>query len=148
MPYVLHIAPLIPAKKLINARERYAVPADEVAIAVIDTTVWGSAKTGLMFGAQGVYFTGSSATHAVPYSSFQQCELQVHNPPFVQFSPGVFFGTAGAPAVAKLLRQVRKFYEDWQQRPAVFLSRNVTYLRRGRQRIDPTDPAAPWRSLR
>lgn len=50
------VAPDIPEKKLNNAIPRYEVPPTELVIGLIDATVFGSAKEGLIFGSQGVYF--------------------------------------------------------------------------------------------
>jgi len=46
----------IPADKEQNARKSYKIDADEKVIALIDTTMLGSAKEGLAFGLKGIYW--------------------------------------------------------------------------------------------
>ncbi|WP_219118634.1 hypothetical protein [Janthinobacterium sp. UMAB-56] len=52
----------IPAVKLRNAVENYPVPAGETVLALVDATVFGSAKNGLAFGCQGIYWKNDWAS--------------------------------------------------------------------------------------
>jgi len=52
----LYVAPDIPDKKLSNARKACLVPAQERIIGLIDCTLWGSAKNGILFGGLGIYY--------------------------------------------------------------------------------------------
>ncbi|MEZ6929329.1 hypothetical protein [Aeromonas sp. S16(2024)] len=52
----LYIYDFIPNDKLDNARECYSIPSSEKILGLIDTTFWGSAKTGIAFGLKGVYW--------------------------------------------------------------------------------------------
>lgn len=52
----LYIYDFIPNDKLENARECYSIPRTERILGLVDTTFWGSAKTGVAFGLKGVYW--------------------------------------------------------------------------------------------
>src|SRR5207302_737642 len=51
-------APDITEKKERNARASFAIPAAERLLAIVDLTTFGSAKVGLAFGAEGIYYHG------------------------------------------------------------------------------------------
>jgi len=70
-----YLAPDIPPKKLANARLACAVPQGEEVLGVLDCTSFGSAKKGMVFGTQGVYYRNdwsskSSGRAAIPYADF------------------------------------------------------------------------------
>ena len=50
----------IPEKKLINALQYYQIPDDVSVYALLDTTVFGSAKTGLAITPYGIYWRNGS----------------------------------------------------------------------------------------
>lgn len=52
----------IPSKKLQNAIAHYPVPASETPLALVDATVFGSAKVGMVLGTKGVYWKNDWAT--------------------------------------------------------------------------------------
>jgi len=52
----------IPSKKLQAAIQNYPVDPSDTPIALIDTTVFGSAKTGMVIGLKGVYFKNDWTT--------------------------------------------------------------------------------------
>jgi hypothetical protein len=52
----------IPPKKLQNALANYPVPASETPLALVDATVFGSAKVGMVLGAKGIYWKNDWAT--------------------------------------------------------------------------------------
>ena len=61
-----YVTKTIPVIKLNNAVAAAAVPVDEVVIAVLDTTVFGSAKNCIVFGATAIYYAnpwGCSPRH-------------------------------------------------------------------------------------
>jgi hypothetical protein len=66
-------APDVPQKKEQNARASFAIPAAERVLAVVDLTTFGSAKVGLAFGTQGVYYHGGDfdPPGAIPYDEFR-----------------------------------------------------------------------------
>lgn len=52
----------IPANKLKNAMQSYPVDPSDTPLALIDSTVFGSAKTGMVIGFKGVYFKNDWTT--------------------------------------------------------------------------------------
>lgn len=57
----------IPAKKLANARQSCGVPDGEVIRALVDCTVFGSAKKALLFGDAAIYFSSAVGTGRIEY---------------------------------------------------------------------------------
>ena len=55
----------IPLEKLDNARASYPVDQNDVALALIDSTIFGSAKTGMVIGLKGVYFRNNWMTETL-----------------------------------------------------------------------------------
>jgi len=55
----------IPPSKLRNATEHYPIPADETVMALVDATVFGSAKNGMAFGHRGIYWKNDWTTDTV-----------------------------------------------------------------------------------
>lgn len=52
----------IPPNKLQNAIQHFPVDLEDTALALLDTTSFGSAKTGLVIGLKGIYFNNDWAT--------------------------------------------------------------------------------------
>lgn len=52
----LYVAPGIPRDKLMNAREKCAVPEGEHILGLIDCTLFGSAKDCVLFGEKAIYY--------------------------------------------------------------------------------------------
>lgn len=59
-----YVMPNIPPAKLRNAIDNYPVPADEQVLALVDATVFGSAKNGMVFGHTGVYWKNDWTTES------------------------------------------------------------------------------------
>lgn len=55
----LYVSPSIPSVKLNNAVTHYSIPQNERVLGLIDTTVFGSAKTGIAIGLKGIYWKNS-----------------------------------------------------------------------------------------
>ena len=66
------VGAVIPEKKLVNARNRYPVPDRERIVALLDTTVFGSAKTGLAIGETGLHWRNASAETSRTYMSWRE----------------------------------------------------------------------------
>ena len=95
-----HIAPKIPADKLANARASAAVPKQEGVVALIDCTLFGSAKDCLVFGERAVYFNNSMAdSGSLPYSEFPDLIFNCMQPGEIQYgnSGVIFFGRSNFP---------------------------------------------------
>lgn len=105
----------ISAKKMRNAFERYEVPWTETAVGIIDTTVFGSAKDGMMFGIDGVYmhnpYGSSPGAHYVPYDAMSPFGIGVDPDTSGEVVIGdVSFSTASAEPTAALLLDVLRVY--------------------------------------
>lgn len=55
----MQAAPEVNPRKERNARESMRIPAGETVIALVDATIWGSARSGFVVGAQGLYWHNS-----------------------------------------------------------------------------------------
>jgi len=74
----LYFAPNIPSHKLTNASSRCNIPSDEQVLALIDCTVFGSAKDCILFGTKGLYYYHLGATPKmgmIPWSDFPSCNF-------------------------------------------------------------------------
>lgn len=69
-----YVYPKIPHKKLANARYACGIPQAEGVMGLIDCTVFGSAKNGLVFGTENAHYanvwTGKSRQGKIPYHDF------------------------------------------------------------------------------
>jgi hypothetical protein len=66
----------IPAKKLQNACQNFPVDPNDTPLALVDTTVMGSAKTGLVIGLKGIYFRNDWATKTTKnFSSWEDLSM-------------------------------------------------------------------------
>lgn len=57
-----HTKANIPLEKFNNTRENYFFDQNDVALALIDTTIFGSAKNGMVIGLRGIYFKNNWTT--------------------------------------------------------------------------------------
>lgn len=67
-----YVGDVIPEKKLANARKRYPIPDQERVVALIDTTVFGSAKAGLAIGETGLYWRNATTKTKQTYMSWRE----------------------------------------------------------------------------
>ena len=109
----LFVAPEISDRKASNAVARYEIPNDEGMLGLIDETVGGSAKNGLVFGLRGLYFHnagGSNYTgaYAVPYESLAELKIEVTSKYEVALGDDVSYNTFNAGTVAELLQDLQK----------------------------------------
>ena len=110
------VGAVIPEKKLINARNRYPVPDRERIVALLDTTVFGSAKTGLAIGETGLHWRNASAETSRTYMSWRELAsvpltLKGVMPPRIEMGKGVAVelssGGLGKQNAAKLLSDLQ-----------------------------------------
>ena len=76
-----HVSPGIPPAKLANAAASCEIPKDERMLALIDCTIFGSAKNCLAFCTRGIYFHNGLASPVrgfIPYEEFPQREFKAH----------------------------------------------------------------------
>lgn len=119
----LYVAPDIPRKKADNAAASYGMPSSAKVFAIVDSTVFGSAKNGLAFTSHGLYWkndwtTTSAKTH-MPWEEFtatnqgratKGSELFLGN--------GCAFGMAGSSMKPKVLLQLLEKLAEQLQEPS------------------------------
>eukprot|EP00184_Porphyridium_aerugineum_P006450 CAMPEP_0184694440 /NCGR_PEP_ID=MMETSP0313-20130426/2398_1 /TAXON_ID=2792 /ORGANISM="Porphyridium aerugineum, Strain SAG 1380-2" /LENGTH=445 /DNA_ID=CAMNT_0027152735 /DNA_START=12 /DNA_END=1349 /DNA_ORIENTATION=- len=76
----VYIHPDIPKNKLNNARASYKIPTSETVICLINCAAFRSAKHGIAFGLQGIYYQNDwsgnqPGAHFIPYSEFKYCTI-------------------------------------------------------------------------
>jgi len=88
-----YLTPSIPPSKLENARAAYQIPASSTMLALIDCTVFGSAKEGISVCDDGLYWrSGSSSPSQISWNDFSQAQIsnkglwEVSLAPFGQMS--------------------------------------------------------------
>eukprot|EP00913_Durusdinium_trenchii_P008894 g8360.t1 len=86
----------IPEKKLSNAVMSYGIPATAEVIALIDCTVFGSAKDGLAICDDGLYWHNQfESAHRLEWDDFVEAQLQAQGVFQIQFGRFGNFNTAG-----------------------------------------------------
>jgi hypothetical protein len=112
----LHVYPGISHKKLANARESHKVPTDETIIAIVDASVFDTAKRGLLFGKRGIYYkndwaSNSPGTWFISYEEFPNIEFQQASSHDIFLGFGRYFNTSPSDVPTKdivdMLKQVR-----------------------------------------
>ena len=94
----------IQSNKLINATSHYLVPRNEKIVALIDTTVMGSAKNGLVFTANGNLYMNNSTwsadkpgAHSCTWEVFKDCVCKIDEKSDLEICIGTLkFSCAGS----------------------------------------------------
>ena len=102
----LHVGGEIPEKKLSNARTACAVPEGERLLALVDATVFGSAKNCLVFGTEGLYFhndwsSRTAGAGVVPYAEFADRLFVRESWAEVALGQGQFFNRSGSQVTSQ-----------------------------------------------
>jgi len=97
----LHLAPSIPAQKLTNSRDSCQVPPSEDIVALIDSTVLGSAKNALLVGGRAIYYRNDWAgkqpgAGSVSYADLASATFGAEGWTEVSLGPGQYFNVAGS----------------------------------------------------
>jgi hypothetical protein len=71
-----YIDPQIPPTKLFNARQTCKVPVDEKPLALLDMTMFGSAKDAIVFGVRGLYYSRKGKTMQSLYTDLSKLEAE------------------------------------------------------------------------
>lgn len=101
-----YVGAKIPQKKLNNALENYPVLPGDTALALIDATVFGSAKVGMLFGLRGIYWKNDWTTETIKNFlawgelAGQDIEAQGSK---ITLAPGCVFDMAGASMKSRQL---------------------------------------------
>lgn len=118
----LFVTPDIPRKKAENAYASYGMPASVNVFAIVDATVFGSAKNGLAFTSEGLFWkndwtTTSAKTH-MPWEEFKStAQLRAVKGSELLLGNGCAFGMAGSGMKPKVLLQLmEKLAQQMQER--------------------------------
>jgi len=112
----------IASDKLINASARCLIPLNERVIALIDTTVMGSAKNGLLFTANGNIFMHNAwsaekpGAHSVNWEILQNCVCEIYKKRDYTISIGPeLFGSAGCSLNNEQILAIIEIFRDLYQ---------------------------------
>ncbi len=114
----------IPPQKLETAIQNYPVALDETPLALIDTTILGSAKTGMVIGLKGLYWKNSWATHSdrnfISWDELAGDGFSIYKTRYgVQLARGCEFSMSGSSfnndACLNLLNNVIDLYRELRQ---------------------------------
>ncbi len=102
-----HVGSIAPAK-LRNAIDNYPVPAGETVLALVDATVFGSAKNGMAFGHRGIYWKNDWSTDtAKNYLSWEEvaelADTMTAKGSNLFLSPACVFNLAGSQVKSQQL---------------------------------------------
>lgn len=117
----------IPSNKLHTAIQHYPVDLNDTPLALIDATVFGSAKNGMVIGLKGLYWrnsrtgSGSSERNFVAWEELADSAAPMGRSTFsIQMAPGCEFNMSGASMakqlLVNLLNQLVALYKDHRDR--------------------------------
>lgn len=108
----LHVFPNISEKRLRFATQRYGGRPNVEIVAIIDTTVFGSAKEGLMFGLDGIRFkSAGGSARCVPYTAITSGDFKVDGSDvLIGDAPFAAITKPIAASTAKVLKGVRRLH--------------------------------------
>lgn len=110
----------IPSKKLESAVQHYPVDPDDTPLALIDSTVFGSAKTGMVVGLKGIYWKNSwtvkTDRNFLSWEELAESNAEISQTAHdIQLIPGCAFGMSGSSMkkdlVVNLLNQIITLYQ-------------------------------------
>ncbi len=114
----------IPAKKLRNAIQFYPVDPNDIPLALIDTTVFGSAKTGMVIGLKGIYFRNDwakrTSTNFLSWDELSESNFKIDKVSAydIGLTPTVIFNMSGSSMkkifLANLLNQLVDVYRQYK----------------------------------
>ena len=116
-----YMIPSIPEKKLKNAQAKCDVPEDEAIVALIDTTVMGSAKNCVLIGSSGIWYHNDwsaeqSGANVIPYDDFVDRHIAPEDSNEVSLGGEDKIDVSGclmsSEAVTLLLRDVQQALSD------------------------------------
>jgi hypothetical protein len=114
----------IPSKKLESAIQHYPVDPSDTPLALVDATIMGSAKTGMVIGLKGIYWGNDwkvkTEKNFLSWEELANKGNKVSTSFYdLQLMPGCEFGMSGASMkkdlLANLLNQIIALYKDIQQ---------------------------------
>lgn len=116
----LHVHPRVPEMKLKNALERCRVHPMETVMAMIDCTVFGSAKNAMVFTNGGIYYSNdvmaSVPGGSIPYYELSRRDLGLSGDFEVSLGKDDFLETSGSPMdrehILTLLQAIQKLFRS------------------------------------
>ena len=115
----------IPSRKLDNAIQNYPVDTQDTVIGLIDSTLMGSAKTGMAIGLKGIYWKNDwktkSAKSFLSWDELAENNAQISCSMFdVHLGSGAVFAMSGSSMsknqAVNLLSSVINYYKDLKRR--------------------------------
>lgn len=107
----LYVTPDIPRKKADNAYASYGMPSSVNVFAIVDSTVFGSAKNGLAITSQGLFWkndwTTTSAKNHMPWEEFKSTtQVRAVKGSELHLGNGCAFGMSGSSMKPNVLLQL------------------------------------------
>jgi len=96
-----YVGEKIPLKKMVNAFTYYPIPDDERIVALLDSTTFGSGRTGLAICERGIYWRNRLLTEHkkgtfLPWDDFRSVHVEKGESKTVALGEGNIFETSGA----------------------------------------------------
>ena len=132
----------IPSKKLEAAVQHYPVDPDDTPLALIDSTVFGSAKTGMVIGLKGIYWkndwTGKTDRNYLSWDELANSNAIISRTAHdIQLMPGCECGMSGSSMkkdlLVNLLNQIIALYKKRTQLGELHTQDNQTILNSNRE---------------
>ena len=97
----LYVGSPLPPHKLANARDACQVPAEEQIVALVDATVFGSAKNALLVGTEAIYYHNDWSSKQpgparLPYADIASRTFAAEGPHEISLGPGAYFNVSGS----------------------------------------------------
>lgn len=116
----------IPGKKLQNACKYFPIPQPENVIALYDSTVFGSCKTGLAISTDGIYWKNDklnqSRKNHLSWEEFSRAIVSKSGLSDITFGPGNVFNNSGGSMkrelIINLLKELQTLYKNQTQPPS------------------------------
>lgn len=94
------VHPNIPIKMVKTLVKKYAVPAEDMIVLAIDTTIFGSSRQGIAICKSGIYwkndFTVASWETHLSWEAFLQTDIQLNGKYYIEIGEGNMISLAGA----------------------------------------------------
>jgi hypothetical protein len=98
--YHFYYGDSIPFEKMNNARQAMQFAPDEKVYILIDNSILGNAKKGMVICDSGIYWKNMFATKTVKnhlgWEEFSKAQIEAHGKETIQFEEGVFYLCSGA----------------------------------------------------
>ncbi len=111
----------IPENKLSNAIKHFSFDTTDTPLALIDTTVFGSAKLGMIIGHKGIYFKNDwnveSVRNFLSWQEIAESDFKIRKKTFeIEILPNCNFGMSAAnmkrDALIDLLTEITESYNN------------------------------------